>query len=149
MKPLLRLWSGSPSTDAKEDIEAALRLYKRISSTDDIFFHLFFHLYFHLFSFFFTVPIWAASFNGVTKQRRKNILRAANPNLFSLLKDDSLFSAEESDKLFGRAFLDAMLKEAEDEAKLNSVGRAGGSSSNPKRGFFNRQKSGRSSGRQR
>jgi hypothetical protein len=73
VKPLLRLWSGSLSADAKEDIEAALRL-------------------------------WAASFNDVTKQRRKNILRATNPNLLSLLKDDSLFSAAESDKLFGRAF---------------------------------------------
>ena len=115
VKPSLRLWSSSPSADAKEDIEAALRL-------------------------------WATSFNDVTKQRRKNILRATNPNLLPLLKEDSLFSAEESDKLFGRTFLDAMLKEADDEAKFNLMGRAGGPSSNPKRGFFNRQKSGRSSG---
>ena len=42
--------------------------------------------------------------------------------------------------------MDAILKEADDEVKFNSMGRAGGSSSNPKRGFFNRQKSDRSLG---
>ena len=79
--------------------------------------------------------------NDLTKQRRKHFLWNEPESPPPLLKEDLLFSAEESEKLFGGRFLDAMLKEVEDEAKFNSMGCTGESSSNPKPAFPNRQHS--------
>jgi hypothetical protein len=46
----------------------------------------------------------------------------------SLLEDQDNFEFSESNHLFGRHFLRAMVRTADDEAKLNAVGRNNGSS---------------------
>ena len=73
------------------------------------------------------LQLWGVAFNDITKSRRRNILRQTDPKMESLLEDQDNFEISESNHLFGRHFLRAMVRTADDEAKLNAVGRNSGS----------------------
>ncbi|KAK4028525.1 hypothetical protein OUZ56_017934 [Daphnia magna] len=74
------------------------------------------------------LQLWGVAFNDITKSRRRNILRQTDPKMESLLEDQDNFEFSESNHLFGRHFLKAMVRTAVDEAKLNAAGRNNGSS---------------------
>jgi hypothetical protein len=74
------------------------------------------------------LQLWGVDFNDITKSRRRNIIRLTDPKMESLLEDQDNFDLSESNQLFGRYFLKAMVRSADDEAKLNAVNRSSGSS---------------------
>jgi hypothetical protein len=74
------------------------------------------------------LQLWGVAFNDITKSRRRNIIRQTDPKMESLLEDQDNFDLSESNQLFGRYFLKAMVRSADDEAKLNAVNRSSGSS---------------------
>ncbi len=65
---------------------------------------------------------WARAFNHVSRRRRHNVLACAAPRSAHLLEASDAFCTEEAiKKLFGQTFLDAMLKEANQELTLNQI----------------------------
>ncbi|KAI9554999.1 reverse transcriptase [Daphnia sinensis] len=92
-RPLLYLSTRMTDPDCKEALETALQL-------------------------------WGVAFNDITKSRRRNlIIRQTDPKMESLLEDQENFDLSESNHLFGRYFLKAMVRSADDEAKLNGKDR--------------------------
>ncbi|KAK4030997.1 hypothetical protein OUZ56_024429 [Daphnia magna] len=79
------------------------------------------------------------AFANVSKLRRENVIRHVAPSMKPLLKDPRAFSSREFERLFGSKFIDVMVKEVDDDAKLAKIGRDGGSSSSQSRGNFNRR----------
>ena len=73
------------------------------------------------------LQLWGVAFNDITKSRRRNILRQTDPKMESLLEDQNNFEFSESSHFCGRHFLRAMVRTADNEAKLNAVGRNSGS----------------------
>lgn len=76
------------------------------------------------------LQLWGVAYNHITKSRRRNIIRQTDPKMESLVEDQENFNLSESNQLFERYFLKAMVRSADDEAKLNAVNRNGGSSNN-------------------
>lgn len=79
------------------------------------------------------------AFANVSKLRRENVIRHVATSMKPLLKDPRAFSSREFERLFGSKFIDVMVKEVDDDAKLAKIGRDGGSSSSQSRGNFNRR----------
>ncbi|XP_045022806.1 uncharacterized protein LOC116918552 [Daphnia magna] len=79
------------------------------------------------------------AFANVSKLRRENVIRHVATSMNPLLKDPRAFSSREFERLFGSKFIDVMVKEVDDDAKLAKIGRDGGSSSSQSRGNFNRR----------
>lgn len=73
-----------------------------------------------------TLFMLGESFHEVTKQRRRNILRQTSPSFLYLLDNPDNFNIEESNLLFGRYFIQAMVKESETQAKLGTFSRSDG-----------------------
>jgi hypothetical protein len=68
------------------------------------------------------------AFANISKMRRLHVMRQVAPKMSPLLDDPRVFSSREISRLFGNKFLDAMVKEVEEEHKLAKIRRAGGSS---------------------
>jgi hypothetical protein len=85
-------------------------------------------------------------FASVTKLRRENVIRHVASSVKPLLKDPRAFSSRECERLFGSKFIDIMVKEVDDDAKLAKIGRDGGPSYSQNRGNSNRRNGSRSQG---
>ncbi|KZS16057.1 Uncharacterized protein APZ42_018263 [Daphnia magna] len=72
------------------------------------------------------LQLFGGAFANISKMRRLNVMRQVAPKMSPLLDDPRVFSSREISRLFGNKFLDAMVKEVEDENKLAKIGRAGG-----------------------
>ncbi|KZR97601.1 Uncharacterized protein APZ42_007426, partial [Daphnia magna] len=79
--------------------------------------------------------LWGVAFRDVTMNRRKNIFPQMAPDFLNLLSDPTMFSNREMLRLFGVHFLNAMAKEADEENKINKIGRNAGHSQSSKRPF--------------
>jgi hypothetical protein len=78
--------------------------------------------------------LWGGLFNDVTDRRRANILKQTSPSFTTLLSEPDKFDEEESTSLFGSHFIQEMVKAANDEAALNSIGRMSGPSNRSSNG---------------
>ncbi|EFX61565.1 hypothetical protein DAPPUDRAFT_338958 [Daphnia pulex] len=85
-----------------------------------------------------------SAFANVSKLRRENVIRHVAPSMKPLLKDPRAFSSRECERLFGSKFIDVMVKEVDDDAKLAKIGRDGGPSHSHNGGNSNRRNGGRS-----
>ncbi|KZR95913.1 Uncharacterized protein APZ42_010032, partial [Daphnia magna] len=65
------------------------------------------------------------------------------PSMKPLLKDPRAFSSRECERLFGSKFIDVMVKEVDDDAKLAKIGRDGGPSHSQNGGNSNQRNGGR------
>ncbi|EFX66231.1 hypothetical protein DAPPUDRAFT_332412 [Daphnia pulex] len=74
------------------------------------------------------LQLMGGAFANISKMRRLNVMRQVAPKMTPLLDDPRVFSPREISRLFGNKFLDAMVKEVEEEHKLAKIGRAGGPS---------------------
>ncbi|KZR97835.1 Uncharacterized protein APZ42_007070, partial [Daphnia magna] len=87
--------------------------------------------------------LMGSAFANVSKLRRENVIRHVVPSMKPLLKDPRAFSSRECERLFGSKFIDVMVKEVDDDAKLAKIGRDGGPSHSQNGGNSNRRNGGR------
>ncbi|EFX69794.1 hypothetical protein DAPPUDRAFT_113327 [Daphnia pulex] len=88
--------------------------------------------------------LMGSAFTNVSQLRRENVIRHVAPSMKPLLKDLRAFSSRECERLFGSKFIDVMVKEVDDDAKLAKIGRDGGPSHSQNSGNSNRSNGGRS-----
>lgn len=65
-------------------------------------------------------------FSHISKLRRSNAMRHIAPKFSGMLIDPLLFSSREHRYLFGERFITALDKEADADARMDKIGRAGG-----------------------
>lgn len=85
--------------------------------------------------------LWGVKFHSATASRRENLLKVSDPKFVSLLSEPSRFKPKQCASLFGRQFIDQMVKEAANDEKLRNIGRK--NSSAP---YSNQRNAGHSSG---
>lgn len=84
------------------------------------------------------ISLWGAAFHDITKHRRKMVLQVTGPVFVKLLSQENSFSQQEYRDLFGRSFLNAIVRLAGDEATLSNVRRPRQSSRFQPRNQFHR-----------
>jgi hypothetical protein len=66
-----------------------------------------------------TLKLWGVSFHELTKQRRYSLLRLTDSLYTPLLADPASFADGEEEKLFGKHFMNALIRETDEDNKLN------------------------------
>ena len=65
-----------------------------------------------------SLKLLGSAFANVSKLRRENVIRHVVPSMKPMLKDPRAFSSREYERLLGSKFIDVMVKEVDDHAKL-------------------------------
>jgi hypothetical protein len=65
------------------------------------------------------LKLWGVSFHELTKRRRYSMLRLTDSLYTPLLADPTSFAEGEEDKLFGKHFMEVLIRETDEDNKLN------------------------------